>query len=64
MMMPSRKYPSYEEAFEYLYSVGEVRCWGRIGARLEIMLAGIKLPDGREYLLHVYADGLVEIRED
>lgn len=59
-----RKYASYKEAFDYLYSVGEVTCWGRIGHNLEIMLTGLKLPDGRSFMLNVYTDGLIEVRKE
>lgn len=62
--MQSRKYPSINEAKTHLEEKGTLKFWGRIGAQYEICLYTYTLHDGRKFDLHIYNDGLVEIRED
>ncbi len=61
--MKSRKYPTVEEAYEHLNTLGKLETFGRSGTKYEYMVCKITLPSGQSYFIDVYRDGNVILSE-
>lgn len=59
--MKSRKYPTTEEAYTYLNSVGKLEMFGRAGHDYEYMVCKLTLHNGKHYFVDVYNDGWVRL---
>lgn len=61
--LKSHQYESFKSAITDLESKGKLKFWGRIGIMAEICYYTY-ITEGREYTLHIYLDGKVEVRSE
>lgn len=63
--MPSRKYPTKEDAWAAMEKAGKLEYFGVELTKDEqrYYVCNLKLPTGMKYGINIYFDGLVTIRE-
>lgn len=60
--MKSRKFPTFDEAIQYLEAAGELKYFGRAGLSCEYCVYTLTV-NGRKYYVDVYDDGKVVVKE-